>query len=78
MSRSCDKLVEKAGGEGARGDWEATRNPRGQGWMMEWGLFFTLTNFSAKVPIQVSAFRFYYHQNSFLKLNLHTSKILKS
>ena len=50
MSRSCDKLVEKAGGEGARGNWEATRNPRGQGWMMERGLFFTLTIFPRKFP----------------------------
>ena len=40
------------------------------------GFIFYVNNFSAKVPIQVSAFRFYYHQNSFLKLNLHTSKIL--
>lgn len=74
----CNKLVEKAGGKEGRGDWEATRNPWGQGWMMEWGLFFTLTIFSAKVPIQVSALKFHHQQNSLLKLNLHTPKNLKS
>lgn len=42
------------------------------------GFIFYVNNFSAKVPIQVSAFRFHHQQNSFLKLNLHTSKILKS
>lgn len=44
MTRICNKLMEKAGREGG-GDWEATRNSWGQGWMMERGLFFTLTIF---------------------------------
>lgn len=30
-------------------------------------IVYTLTIFSAKVPIQVSAFRFHHHQNSFLE-----------
>lgn len=78
MSRSCDKLVEKAGGEGASGGLGSYSKSTGTGMDDGTGFIFYVNNFSAKVPFQVSAFRFHHQQNSFLKLNLHTSKILKS